>query len=650
LKKPCSTPWLLATSILDRFCAALCEAVLGVVANGDDPLCDASACIQWLESNNLFVIPLDSDRKWYRYHHLFRDLLHERLLAEVGPEQITELHCAAAAWFAEQDLTDEALLHALAANDLDLAARLMEAALCDALNREDRPTLDRWLRLLPDDFIQRRPWLLMIRALAFQFSWQLPAVWRLLGQIEALLAERPLQRDEEGEHAPRDSDPQALRGLIALLRGQEAFSKSQAARAIAYCEEALALLPEVWRYGRGGALLYWAMSMRANGHDAEVHRKLMDEYETLPSKTDAYALRVLYSVCFNALETGRLEQAAQTAQVMLRQAPPGGLPILQGFAHYFLGVTSYCWNELDAARSHFEWLVDKRYAVHAQAARSGVIGLARVYMARAELPAALQTMDLLSQLDLERAGQESDDARSLRAQLAYLQGDTERAFRWADAYADPAPDRLLNWLQDPHMAKAHILLARGTDADVQSALDILDALHEIAQRSFNVRFQIEILAMRAVALETQGRAAVASAALQQAVELARPGGFIRVFIDLGPHMQTMLLRLARQGFAAETVRRILAAFPEPEPKIETGAGGAGIHGANAGLIEPLTGRELEVLALLRERLSNKEIARVLCLSPMTVKRHTVNLYGKLGVNKRWDAVIKAEALKILPPG
>ncbi len=256
----CQTPailrFLLVTSILDRFCAALCECVLGVVAGSDDPPCDVPACIQWLERNNLFVIPLDNDRQWYRYHHLFQELLQRRLLAEVGPEQVTELHRRAAAWFAGQGLIDEALHHALAANDLDLAARLMEAGLCDVLNREDRPTLDRWLRLLPEDFIQRRPWLLMIKALAFQFSWQLPAVWKLLGQIEALL-------DEGGEARARRAlagdphDLQALRGLIALLRGQEAFTNSQAARAIAYCEEALALLPEGWSYGRGGALLYW---------------------------------------------------------------------------------------------------------------------------------------------------------------------------------------------------------------------------------------------------------------------------------------------------------------------------------------------------------------------------------------------------------
>ncbi len=249
------------------------------------------------------------------------------------------------------------------------------------------------------------------------------------------------------------------------------------------------------------------------------------------------------------------------AQVMLEQAPPGRLLILQGFAHYFLGVVHYCWNELDAARQHFEELVDKRYAVHAQAARNGMIGLARVHLARAEISAAWRIMELLSQLDLERLGQEGDDARSLRAQLEYLQGDTETAFRWADAYTAPAPDRLLTWLQDPHLAKAHILLARGTDADVQSALDILDALHEIAQRTFSVRFQIEILALRALALETQGKAVAALAALQQAVELARPGGFIRVFVDLGPPMQTMLLRLA----AARLCRRDRSPHPGRVP-------------------------------------------------------------------------------------
>ena len=213
---------------------------------------------EWLETNNLFVVPLDNNRTWYRYHHLFQELLQRRLLAEVGSEQVIQLHRAAAAWLAQQGFIDEAIGHALAADDLDLAAQLMVTGLCDTLNREDRATLDRWLRLLPEDFIQRHPWLLMIKALAFAFSWQLSAVWRLLGQIEALTdagtepalrtSDEALRTDDATPSSGGAHDPQTLRGLIALLRGQEAFTKSQVGPAIAYCEEALALLPERWRY------------------------------------------------------------------------------------------------------------------------------------------------------------------------------------------------------------------------------------------------------------------------------------------------------------------------------------------------------------------------------------------------------------------
>ena len=652
---PAILRFLLATSILDRFCAALCKCVLGSDAGSSDAgssdagssdaPCDVQACIQWLENNNLFVIPLDSERQWYRYHHLFHELLQRRLLAEMGPARVAELHRRAAAWFVGQGLIDEALRHALLINDLDLAAQLMVAGLCDVLNREDRATLDRWLRRFPDEFIDRHPWLLMIRAVVLGLSWQLAATWKLLDQVEALL-------DEGNERALRSIDPHdlpVLRGIIATLRGQEAYGRGQADRAIAYSEEALALLPNRWRYVRGIAVLYWGLGMQATGLGDAAQRMLIDEYAGLLEKTDTYALRLLFTACFNAIEAGHLEQARLLAQAMLDHATASRLPHAAGFSHYFLGVVHYYWNELDAAKHHFGELIAKRLSVHTQAARNGMIGMTRVHVAKAEISAAWSVMELLSQFDLDRLGQDGDDARSLRAQLAHLRGDTETACRWADAYAAPVVGRSLLWLQDPHLAKARILLARGTDADVQVALDILDVLHEIAERTFSVRSQIEVLVLRALALERQGKAADAFAALRQAVELAWPGGFIRVFVDLGPSMQTMLLRHAGQGFAVEPVRRILAAFPEPQKKIATGDAGARLHVANVRLVEPLTDRELEILALLHKRLSNKEIAHMLRLSPATVKRYTVNLYGKLGVGKRSDAVIKAEALGILPP-
>ena len=412
------------------------------------------------------------------------------------------------------------------------------------------------------------------------------------------------------------------------------------------------------------------MAMQATGRGNDARRRLIDDYAGLLEKSDPYALRLLFATCFNAIESGDLEQAQQYGQVMLDQATAGRLPQTVGFSHYFLGVVHYCRNKLDAAEQHFGELAAQRLSVHTQAARNGMIGLTRVHVARADICAAWPVMELLSQLDLDRLGQDGEDARSMRAQLEYVQGDTEPAFRWADGFTAPVAGRSLLWLQNPHLAKAQLLLERGTDADVQAALDILDALLEGAERTFSVRSQIEVLALRALALDRQGKAADGLAALQKAVELARPGGFVRVFVDLGSPMRTLLLRLVGRGlveqgrlvgrsFAAETIRsdsirtdhirRIVAAFPEPSPRSETGHSESGLRAANARLVEPLTDRELQVLALLREHLTNKEIAKSLCLSTMTVKRHTVNLYGKLGVNSRRDAVAKAEALKILPP-
>jgi LuxR family transcriptional regulator, maltose regulon positive regulatory protein len=631
--------FLLANSILDRFCAELCESVLNGLDRRDDRQRDARADIRWLESNNLFVIPLDNDRTWYRYHRLLQDVLQRRLQVEAKPEQVRALHRAAAIWFEQQSLFDEGLRHALLANDLDLAARLVVRGLRDATNREDRHTLERWLRLLPEDLIECQPWFLIIRAFALQFAWHLPTVWKVLGQVDALI-------DANGAALP---DLAALRGIVAAFRSQEAFTKGQAERALAYCEMALTLLPEVWRYARGAAQMYWAWSMRACGRAGEAEIALAAEYDSLLQKSDAYAVRLLFGLCFNAFETGDLEQAEHLARAMLEQAAPARLVVLIGWAHYFLGATAYYRNDLEVAAAHWEEVVETRYSVHVQAARNSIIGLARVFMAWADHAEACELIELLCQLDMERAGQEDNDARSARAYLQLRLGNGEAAYRWADAFVAPVPDRLLAWLQDPHLAKAHILVERGTDADVQAALDMLAALGEVAERNSQVRLHIEILAVRALGLEKQGKADAALAALRQAVELSQRGGISRVFVDLGPHMRTMLLRLAERGPVAGAVRRIMAAFPQTMETTQAAPRDYAPRTANVELVEPLTVRELEVLALLRERLSNKEIARMLYLASSTVKRHTANLYGKLGVDNRRDAVVKAEALGILLP-
>jgi LuxR family maltose regulon positive regulatory protein len=226
------------------------------------------------------------------------------------------------------------------------------------------------------------------------------------------------------------------------------------------------------------------------------------------------------------------------------------------------------------------------------------------------------------------------------------------------------PDQAWPWHDPPHLVKARILLARGTAADAQSALELLAALGAVAERSHNVRLLIEVLALRALVLGALGRAGDARDTLLAAVELARPGGFLRAFLDLGAPMKEALSQLAAQKDlpTLPMVRRVLAEYGDPSAgpvpggqevahpmQVSTAGPAASALVGRQPLVEPLTPRELEILMLLRDPMSAKEIARKLCLSYQTVKRHTSNIYGKLGVGRRWDAVTKAEALGILPP-
>jgi LuxR family maltose regulon positive regulatory protein len=622
----------------------LCEAVAG----DEDAAWPARESLAWIERANLFVVPLDRERQWYRYHHLFQEMLRRRLQESAGADEIKRLHQRASAWFAGQGQIDEALHHALAAGDQEQAARLIERQLCDSLNRDEWPALARKLRLLPETLVERRPWLLITKAWTLSSTWQLGALPRVLDQIEALLG-----GDGEGALPADDlANLLALRGQVAALRAQQSYMHNQPASAVAYGQQALASLSQPWLYPRGGAMIYLAVSMQALGQGDAAERLLLAEYENLPEKTDSYALRLLFALTFIRFQAGQLELSSQTAQELLYQAQPRKLPVSEGWAYSYLARVAYQRNDLDLAAKHFAELVDMRYRVHAQAARTGLAGLAQVYCVSARFVEAWQIWQTLSQFDLDLTGHETEETRALRAWLHLIQGDLVSAGRWADAFNAPVPDRPLIWMHHPHITKALVLLARGAPADLQGALEIANAYYEIAARTHNALAGAKGLLVRALALAAQGHTEAALVALQQAVKLAQPGGFIRVFVDLGPRMQALLRQLAGEETSREAIQRILAAFPDSQDSaIEKRAAQAGPQSSHrvAGLVESLTMREREILLLLREPLSGKEIANRLFISTTTFKRHTANIYGKLDVHNRWDAVAAAEALGILPP-
>jgi len=639
---PAIHSFLLKTSILDRFCVSLCEAIVGEI----DPAMDVRACLHWIEHNDLFLTPLDDRREWYRYHHLFQDLLQKRASAEMVPGQVTSIHRLASAWFEEHGFLDEALQHALTAGDLDLAARQMRAGLRDVLNREDRPTLERWLSLLPEEMIARHPGLLMIRVYALQFLWRLDQQAQVLNQVEELL-------DTEGIVSLTADDRKILLGQILLVKSQQAYFSNQANRAIDLSQQTLTLLPPSWIFVRGAAMLYLGMSMQASGQAPTAERLLLDEYESCSDKTKIYALFLLQSLCFIYLNTCQLDQVRKVAQVMLQGAVRGEIALIKSWANWFLGLVSYQQNELEVAAQYFTQVVENRYTAHLSAYRDAVAGLALIHQINGESSEAIQMMELISKYDLEQRGCEDERTYSLCARLLLLQGDLECASQWADTFTGLPPDQPLLWLEEPQVNRVRVLLARGGKTDLSLALQILDTLDEIVELTCNTRYKIELLALRALALNAQGHSGAADTVLKQVIELTQVGGIIRVFIDLGVPMQAMLRRLTKQDHLAETIQRILAAFPEDDINLvrsESSTKPSSLSSLfNSTLAEPLTPRELEVLLLLREPLYIKEIAIKLNISYATAKRHTINIYGKLGVNQRGKALAKAEDLNILSP-
>ena len=453
------------------------------------------------------------------------------------------------------------------------------------------------------------------------------------------------------------NDLQILRGQILAFRAQQAYFSNQLNQAIDLCRQAIALLPLSWTFVHGGAMLYLGMAMQASGEAQAGERMLLDEYEHNGNKTDPFALLILRSLAFTYLNTGQLEKAGQIAQVQLNGAAHSEIAIMKNWADWFLGLVCYYRNDLQAAEQHFSQIVENRYTAQITTYRDAVAGLALIYQIKGESIAEWQIVESISQFDLEQSGNEDERTRSLHARLLLLQGDIEGAGRWADTFTNPPPDQSLIWFEEPQVNRARILIARGGGNDLSLALLILDALREIAERTHNSRYQIEIQALRAVALDARGETNEADAVLKQAIELSNPGGFIRVFVDLGKPMQAMLLRLERQDYSTEAIRRILSAMPSVSSMgvvnpVSNESHAQAVHYPSSGistLVEPLTRRELEVLTLLREPLSNKEIAQKLSISHATVRRHTINIYGKLGVNRRWSAVAKAEELNILPP-
>jgi len=633
--------FLLKTSILDRLTGSLCDAVTGREGG--------RATLVALERANLFLVPLDDRREWYRYHHLFADVLQAHLLEEHATD-VPALHGRASAWHEQTGNFSQAIEHALKAADFPRAADLMEIAI-PALSRDRRERdLKRWVELLPDEEVRVRPVLgvFFVGALA-QVS-EFDTVARRLSDIESSLgvstgggawpAEPPsdvVVVDLEGF--------KRLPGAVQLYRAALALAEGDPDGTVGHARQAMSLSPPDDHLTRAAAAALSGLASWTTGDLAAAH----DGY----AECIAGLLRVGFisdvlgctvTVADIRRTQGRLGEAVSAYERALELATvEPGAPALRGTADMHVGLAELLLdrNELAAAaerlaRSH---QLGDHNGLPKNPYRSRV-SMARLREAEGDLDAALA---LLDEADRVYDGDYSPNVRpvpAVRARLRVRRGELNHALAWARERQLSAGDELSYLREYEHVTLARLLLARHTTGRgatcLEDATSLLNRLLAAAEEGGRTATVIETLVLQALAEQARGDIAAALASLERAVSLAEPEGFVRVFADEGPPMAALLKALARKK-ATSHLRRLLAATA-------TTAHAAPVTQA---LVEPLSERELDVLRLLGTDLDGPDIARELSVSLNTMRTHTKNIYAKLGVTSRRGAVRQAQQLNLL---
>ena len=628
--------FLRQTSILERLSASLCNAV----THRDD----GQAILEYLERDHLFITSVDPEQHWYRYHHLFKDVLYHRL-RQTEPNSVLELNNRAMEWFLQAGQKDEAIRHACAAHEWDLAVELIEPAIEATWNRGENRKIISWLGRLPDEYLDthRDFYLYYLRALLHG------------GQMEA--AKRRLQKVEANPRARLNPDASVkdrlLLGTIYAMRTTIAAVSDEPANALAPGKEALYLLPaeniEVRAYGINslGVANYYL------GNMAEAQRIFAEGAEMAQSVGNIYSMVAAGAYQAKALiGQGRLNEAWQVIEHMMNVSNPTAQPsrtrATAGLAKAIFGSVLYEWNRLEEAEPYLTEAIELgQQLAYGSALWSAYHTLARIKLIHGDRRGGEALVDEAQRYRMSYTvllPERLMDAEQARADLAL--GRLENAERWASNYRTEQTGSARFVYEIERLVQARFYLVQNRPELARALLDQLQPITASSDRKGNL---IEILALTALSQQAQGEVRLAVDTLRNALRIAEPEGYLRTFVDEGQPMAALLYRTLAEEEIPEYVSRLLSAFPADV--VSTGSTQKSnelldVLSPQEHIIEPLSERELEVLQWMAGGASNQDIAEALTIAVTTAKKHVSNIIRKLGVDNRTQAAAKGRSLNL----
>jgi LuxR family maltose regulon positive regulatory protein len=649
--------FLLQTAILARLNGSLCDLVTGQS--------NTQAILRELEQANLFVVPLDDERRWYRYHHLFGEFLYAKLIDQKDPAEVAELHNRAAGWFRKNGFAAEAIEHALTGGHFDLAAEFIEQDADELYTRGAVGTLRGWLERLPEQVRRRRP-----RA-GIYYAWVLFFVGEGSNNSEPVFerAESYLQNAEERlnesleEQGDNERTMESL-GIIHAVRtamtSASPVKKSQQGaqrdlgRTIECGKRALELLAPrnlTWRCVVNVGLGYAYRVAGDVGSSIQAFAEAGRQGNEAGNLSGA--LFAFSNLATLLIQQGKLHEAEAVYRDALRMAGAGKGELfpMTGQIDIGLGRLLYEWNRLSEAAANFSGAIERseQYGFHSP---DVLLSLARVRCAQGDVDKA---NDLAAEAErlLEMPGLHPVFAALARIeQVRYLlsTGKIEEALRWARTSGLKATDEPGLWREGEYLALARVLIA---DGSAETTIDLIRKVVSAARAANRDGNLVEVLAVQAMAYQALGDDLPAQMALKEGLKLAEAASYVRTFLDEGPPMMAMLQQIyqtlkkdktGRPSLSRGYLERLLLAF-----RAEVGSGSVKGEAKEVEqpLVEPFSERELEIMRSIAAGRSNQEIAEQLFVALSTVKWHVNNIYGKLNVRSRTQAIARAQRLGLI---